>query len=340
MCSHINQSKPLFSIIIPVFNTEKYISRCLDSVLVDNADIEIICIDDGSTDNSLQMCKQYEQKDVRVKVITQENMGVSVARNVGICAASGKWLFFVDSDDVVSYGYYDIIKNLEETVDIGVFDSDWGTAYINKPEIKERYFNKEDKEYLLSRIILSKAITDSGCAPLRSPCFKAYRREFILKHNIKFPKDIIIGEDFLFNILAFSCSGKVKYIPEIVYIVTHRYGSATHSYIDNMIEKELDFQKELKRILYETGMYTHLEKLYLSEIKSGIMRCIRKNIFHTEKNNNYFEKKILLNSIIDEPLFQEGICARDYNKKRAIVMFLVKHKMVLALNLIMKFDTN
>ena len=125
MCSDINQGKPLFSIIIPVFNTEKYISRCLDSVLIDNADIEIICIDDGSTDNSLQICKQYEQKDARVKVITQENMGVSFARNTGMCAASGEWLFFVDSDDVVSYDYYDIIKNLEETVDIGVFDSDW-----------------------------------------------------------------------------------------------------------------------------------------------------------------------------------------------------------------------
>ena len=87
MCSDINQGNPLFSIIIPVFNTEKYISRCLDSVLIDNADIEIICIDDGSTDNSLQICKQYEQKDARVKVITQENMGVSFARNTGMCAA-------------------------------------------------------------------------------------------------------------------------------------------------------------------------------------------------------------------------------------------------------------
>ena len=90
------------SIIIPVYNTAQYLAECLDSVLAQGfKDIEIICVNDGSTDNSAAILKKYQKKDKRIKVITQKNKGLSGARNAGLKAATGKWVCFLDSDDIL-----------------------------------------------------------------------------------------------------------------------------------------------------------------------------------------------------------------------------------------------
>ena len=88
------------SVIIPVYNVEKYLGRCLDSVVNQTfTDIEIICINDGSSDNSLEILKRYAQRDRRIKIFTQENSGLSASRNVGMKYASGDYIYFIDSDD-------------------------------------------------------------------------------------------------------------------------------------------------------------------------------------------------------------------------------------------------
>lgn len=99
--------EPLISVIIPVYNTEQFISRCLDSVIRQTyKNLEIIVINDGSTDCSSQICYEYSVRDSRIKIIDQPNKGVASARNTGIENAYGDWLFFVDSDDYISSKYY------------------------------------------------------------------------------------------------------------------------------------------------------------------------------------------------------------------------------------------
>ena len=102
-----NNALPLISVIIPIYNAEKYLSRCLDSVLEQDYDnYEVIMVNDGSSDNSLDICNQYVKKDKRFSVITQKNKGVSEARNTGLSAAKGDYLQFIDSDDFILPGMF------------------------------------------------------------------------------------------------------------------------------------------------------------------------------------------------------------------------------------------
>ena len=109
--------KKRLSIIIPIFNSEKYLCECLDSVLTcKNNDIEVILIDDGSTDNSYNICKDYQKKDNRIVLLQQKNAGVSRARNHGLEVAKGEYIGFVDSDDLLDENWYvilDLIKNCD-----------------------------------------------------------------------------------------------------------------------------------------------------------------------------------------------------------------------------------
>ena len=117
------------SVIIPAYNVEQYVSECLDSILLSEKDIEVIVIDDGSKDRTLSICEEYCKKDVRVKVYAKPNGGVSSARNYGMEKASGEYLLFVDSDDILSESW-DTLLNFLSGDDIYYFSSEYKINYI------------------------------------------------------------------------------------------------------------------------------------------------------------------------------------------------------------------
>lgn len=105
--------KDLVSVVIPIYNVEKYLRKCIETVIDQTyTNIEIILVNDGSTDNSLQICNQFKEKDKRIKVINKKNGGLSDARNVGIKNAQGKYICFIDSDDFISEKYIEELHNL------------------------------------------------------------------------------------------------------------------------------------------------------------------------------------------------------------------------------------
>ncbi len=113
------------SLIIPVYNTEKYLRQCLDSVISQTfKEFECICINDGSTDNSLPILQEYINKDIRFKLIDKKNEGVSVARNTGIQNATGKYIVFIDSDDWITKDYIEVLYNTIEKYDCDLVSSD------------------------------------------------------------------------------------------------------------------------------------------------------------------------------------------------------------------------
>ena len=114
----------MISVIIPVYNTEKYLRRCIDSVLASYyRDFEILLINDGSTDKSADICREYSLKDNRIKVFHQKNQGVSAARNQGINKAIGEWLIFVDSDDYITKDFLSVIScDRYKNIDFLLFD--------------------------------------------------------------------------------------------------------------------------------------------------------------------------------------------------------------------------
>lgn len=330
------------SIIIPMYNSESYIERCLDSILLDGCtDIEVICVNDGSTDSSLDICERRRKADSRLKIISQSNKGVAAARNEGLKAATGKWIFFVDSDDVVLPTYYESIINSNEIFDVIIFDGIWGNKKFNAREKKIVYYNYESRK-LIGNLLMSKAISDISHTSLRSPCMKAYKRQFIEQNNILFPTKIKIGEDMLFNIAVFSLAKNVFYNPVDVYKEIDRVGSATHSYVPDMIQNDVLFQAELKSRLIQYNLYEEYQGLYYSEVKSGIMRCLRKQVFWNDKQPKYTrkEKIELIKAMHNEDVYKEAYMVRDNNLKRNFILFLYRYKLVYFLNKIFQYEKN
>ncbi len=202
---------PLISIIIPVHNVEKYLRKCVDSVLLQTyRNLEIILIDDGSTDTSSQICDGYAQKDARIVVIHKQNGGVSSARNAGLEVAKGRYIGFVDGDDCIASDMFATLLNLCQTykTDISV------CSVYNKPILLN------GKIRCLSS---SKALVQ--LAAQLYVCNKLFSREVI--GNIRFRTDLYYCEDLMFCLQTFLNTSVVVYTNERKYYYRMNPNSAT-----------------------------------------------------------------------------------------------------------------
>ena len=168
------------SIIVPVYNTEKYLHRCIDSILTNTfTDFELLLIDDGSTDSSGVICDEYAAKDSRIYVFHKENGGASSARNLGLGKAKGEWITFVDSDDTLQKNALDLLyKSSDSSVD----------AVIANAKHSEIIFGEEWIRLLLD------------CKTRCELWGSLYKRNLMLDKEFEIPYSIVIGEDFLMNI--------------------------------------------------------------------------------------------------------------------------------------------
>lgn len=208
----------LVSVIVPVYNVERYISKCIDSILKQTfTDFELILIDDGSSDNSLQICKQYESRDSRIRVYSQKNSGPSRARNNGISKALGEYITFVDSDDYLDSDYlFELTKYQADLVSSGF--KLW-YAKDNRTEYKSYdHFLKATKED--NNIDL--AIEEGEFKYLLAgPCCKLYKRSLLEKHHIFFDENLTYGEDHLFNLCYLQNIENIVLTPYAGYVYTH-----------------------------------------------------------------------------------------------------------------------
>lgn len=194
--------KDKVSIIVPVYNVEKYIEKCLKSLISQSyKNIEIILIDDGSKDNSGKICDTYKRKDSRIKVIHKENAGVSEARNLGIQKATGRYLCFVDADDFVMNDYIEYMHQLivKESSDIAVCTKMFSN--FNEEQSSDEMIEVLDGENAIIRIL-----------NYRMPIgvySRIFKKDLIKDNGIKFLKDIYMGEGFNFNVACFQKAKKV-----------------------------------------------------------------------------------------------------------------------------------
>ena len=189
---------PIISIIIPVYNTELYIERCLESILTQTfTNFEIICINDGSTDKTLEKIEKI--KDKRIRIYTQKNQGPAIARNNGIKKAKGQFIMFIDSDDFIDNNYLMAYYQANKK---GEFDIVMG-GYVKQTGNKITFTRK------LTNGIFAKYLT-------MAPYCKLYKTSFITRHKLKF-LDTTASEDIYFNTLAYSKKPKIKTIDNISY---------------------------------------------------------------------------------------------------------------------------
>lgn len=216
------------SVIVPVYNVEKFLSRCLDSLIRQTLeDIEIICVNDSSTDNSLSILQYYAKRDARISVISQANQGVSVARNTGMKFATGEYIGFVDSDDWIDLNFYEKLYNAakKEDADIACCSS------IRVHDSGRKLPKVTVKKYQVITGLNEKfRVTNT---PRMSYVWnKIYRRKNLLNRNIKFPVNVTCCEDVYFTIDALYSSRKIVTVPEVLYYYWVNTKSATRTMTD------------------------------------------------------------------------------------------------------------
>ncbi len=232
---------PKISVIMPVYNVENYLDTAIESVINQTfSDIEIICINDGSTDHSLDILKNYAQKDYRIKIIDQQNQGVSAARNTGVEAASGEYIMFLDPDDTYCLSLcakvFEKIKN--ENPDIII----WGHNKINNIDVVARNCNCNKLNYLLHQ----KKVSTEYIIRLQVYIWdKAFKKTFLSKNNIKFPTEIKQAEDVIFCLLSFYANPKYTYIPEALYFYNYKRPNSLTAKTQNNISNDLIAYKYL-----------------------------------------------------------------------------------------------
>ncbi len=225
------------SVIVPVYNVEPYLPQCLDSLIEQTfKDIEIICVNDGSTDGSLNILNHYAAKDSRIKVIDKPNGGVSSARNSGLDAAQGEYISFVDSDDWLKRNAYEeIIMSAKKHVDMVIF----GYYEFLEGNLTETGAKKVLKQFEQEKIPFEKLVLNF----CNSIWDKIYRRDFLQKNHLRFQEHLIIAEDGFFNLQCVFNRPTIQTIGQSYYCYRlFRQGSTMSRAIGlDEVEKQFEF---------------------------------------------------------------------------------------------------
>lgn len=297
--------EPKISIIIPVYNVEKYLQKCLDSIINQSLkELEIICVNDSSTDGSLEILSKYAKNDDRFVIITQKNQGQGVARNNAIKIAKGEYIICVDSDDWIESDSLEKLYNFAEEKNADVVRFDHKLIYENAKNTQEVLFDDEiKKEYGLAienkeaynyKMFMGKKL-GVMCRLGLATCNYFIKRDFINRFDIKFAPSRL-GEDHLFALGILFCAKEIYYLKETFYCYRMREGSAIHSKtkevfltFDN-IEKIREFL--IKNSLYDELKYeffayaemllgNHISltpKEYINEYKNLCKKFIKSNV--------------------------------------------------------------
>lgn len=310
-------TKPQISIIVPVYNIERQLCTCIDSILAQSfKDFELILVNDGSTDNSGNICNQYAKIDKRVKVYHQKNQGVSSARNLGLNKATAEWCCFVDSDDYVLPQYvesmFTLICDKAQLI---------MTNIQNNELIKENITLEEKSaiDYMINNKLFS----------LSNPTAKFYNLKLVKEKNINFPLNINMGEDAIFL---------MRYIKEIKYFTfctDTNYIPVGHE--NHLSSKYYDFATELNcfrlwrkiNIDVFSKFYPYDEALELSwdtRVEGQLLRAIH-SLYKNKLHLSLKEQIKYMKSLSEEELHEYKLYGKTNSIKKKLIQFLVTKKL-------------
>ena len=281
-----NAKMPKISVIIPIYNVEKYLSQCLDSVINQTfKDIEIICINDGSTDNSLQILQQYAHKDKRIKIIDQQNQGLSIARNNGISQACCEYISFIDSDDYIHPKFL-------ETLYEAIIQNNCDIAGCNFQKIQ----TKETPLFITTKIKVYNSALDVLLNKKNFIHFnvwnKLYKKEVI--QDIRFAENLYY-EDWIFNTQVFAQSNKFAWIPSKLY--GYRISNNSIMRSDFNQKKLHDYVKGIEIVAeyFQTRRPQDWKKVKRTRISRTVKMLINSTIRSKNKDLNNQTQKLLKN---------------------------------------------
>lgn len=324
------------SVIVPVYNAEKYLERCVDSILKQTLeDIEIILVNDGSVDGSNDILERY-RKDSRVIVLNLKNGGPGRARNEGIKIAKGKYLGFVDSDDYIDETFLEKLFNVADNnnaemimtnyKDINTFDG-VNTIINHNLECGIIY----DKDRIKKDIIST--FTNSGNYGFFNLWNKLYLREYILSLGFLIDETREHGEDWLFNIKVFLNLNSFICIDEPLYNYIHSNGNSLMTkYREEQFELYLDGRKKILSLLPSDMInYKELNKKFIYEFSSYIIKTYR-NVKDKDKCRELLDAVLYNKEVIES-------CKNVYDLPLnfKVIAFLIRNKMQALASLMYKF---
>ena len=313
------------SVIVPVFNSSKYISRCIESILNQTYNnFELILVDDGSIDNSLSILKEYETKDKRIKVFTQKNSGPGVARNLGIAKATGDYIVFVDSDDYIDEEYFDLLSKKDDDV-----------VFIDVNQVNEKFemiseehisiYASKPKDYII-RSQLTGKIPWGGVR-------KAVKRVLLANNHIKY-SNLQIGEEALYSFLVLYYAKSFSFINKAVYSYVNRTNSQSKK---NDEDPWTPVYLNLKDKIINIGEYNTFSNTLNSFLITSLMVLLYRKAFCV--NYKEYKQKICEN----EKIFKENydyrvkLDKKSIKKKIYILYCLFKLRLTFLLYLIFRF---
>lgn len=329
--------QPKLTVIIPVYKVEKYLKKCLDSVVNQTfRDIEIIIIDDGSPDNCGKICDQYAKGDSRIDVVHKNNGGLCAARNDGIERATGEWITFVDSDDWLDLNYYeDMFNNIKgKQADVYVAGGhivEYDNRHIIRYNCHEdvEITTKTETDMLMAKILAplcGEKAEGKQAASMGSPWDKLYNADFLKKNSLLFDEDSKAWEDLLFNFYVFGKAQKVIMGTNIGY---------HYRMIGTSITKKFNPEREIINYYFIDKLVNYMKGRERSEIIDKaikvrsinmISNMMKSYYFHPDNKESYYliAKKIKL--IKKEPYYADAILCK-YND-------LLSHRQKILVNLL------
>lgn len=255
--------KPLVSVVIPVYNVERYLDRCINSVISQNYfELEIILVNDGSTDKSLEICHYFEQQDERIKVLHNEGKGLVSARKTGIQAAKGEYIVHLDSDDWVEpdmYGYlvYQAVKHDADVVTCGMYRDYEKSSVKEFDNVPEGVYDQEQIEKKIMPVLMYTGNFFSAGINIHL-CNKLFRHELALKNQMRIDDEVRIGEDAA---VIYPCILDAKKIV-IIHKCFYHYCIRLNSTMGTGYQRELSgyalIYKSLKRKIIESRISTEM----------------------------------------------------------------------------------
>lgn len=304
----------ILSVIIPAYNAEKWIEKCIQSVFqIDSIPLEIIVINDGSTDNTLKIIQTISDK--RLKCYSIENAGVSNARNFGIEKANGKYIWFVDADDLVSAdALKDVLSRLEDDVDIVMFGykSQNGNRITEyKPCFTEGIYGSSMAKALAKRMLDPFFAKRYPASYIGGKIYQYIIKLKVLKEkeNVRFDKNLPFAEDMCFLVALLSSVNKIKVSNQMCYTYMIYSGTAAHRYRKAYWYELCGVLKNVSRM----GILSSEEfaRLYYRYVKEAILHYAEWNKYYSIVKNYYLE-------IIDVKQFKKCMNVINYNDWTAL----------------------
>lgn len=299
---------PVISVIVPVYNVEKVLYHCIESILNQTFDdFELILVDDGSTDNSGKICDEYSEKDNRIRVIHKPNGGVSSARNAGIEAAKGEYICFVDSDDYLESNYLkELIETKKKYPD---FDNVWCGFQTVEDYLKSNIntvASEYNKDYSFSDLSSIMDLCEKWL--IQMPWNKLFETKIIKENNLLFPPELSLGEDYIFNLRYLDCTnGKIAVVNKPLYdYLRDGKESLDNKYYPDLLEIYRRLNSEIEKYAEKWSLSdVQISKMYSSFFFR--LEAVLRNTFNKKNNQSFFKKIKYNNEVLKSEDFRKSM---------------------------------